>query len=92
MKDNNLNVLSFSNNTAVAGGNIFILGQTFDSVANRLVSYARRQGRSSLAVVHAADTAGQAGRDAIVSAAQRGGMSVATVQSYPCRSAKGVGQ
>lgn len=81
--DRNINVLSFSNNTAVAGGNIFILGQTFDSVANRLVSYARREGRSSLAVVHAADTAGQAGRDAIVSAAQRGGMSVATVQSYP---------
>ncbi|WOI56938.1 penicillin-binding protein activator [Palleronia sp. LCG004] len=77
-----VNVLAFSNNTAVAGGNVYILGQTFDNVANRLVGYARGQGRSSVAVVHAGDVAGQAGRDAIVGAAQRAGMSVATVQSY----------
>ncbi len=78
-----VNVLAFSNNTAVAGGNVFILGQTFENVANRLVGYASRQGRSSVAVVHASDVAGQAGRDAIVGAAQSSGMSVATVQAYP---------
>ncbi|MBJ3763365.1 penicillin-binding protein activator [Maribius pontilimi] len=78
----NINVLSFSNNTAVAGGNVFVLGQTFSNVANRLISFARRQGRTSVAVVHAGDVAGIAGRDAIVGAARSSGMSVATVQSY----------
>jgi hypothetical protein len=28
-----INVLSFSNNTAVAGGNVFVLGNTFDNTA-----------------------------------------------------------
>lgn len=78
-----INVLSFSNNTAVAGGNVFILGQTFRNVADRLTSYAARQGRSTVAVVHGDDLAGRAGRDAIVAAAQSSRMSVTTVQSYP---------
>ena len=82
----NVNVLSFSNNTAVAGGNVFILGQTFANVANRLIAYARREGRDSVAVVHSADLAGNTGRDAIVAAANRAGLSVATVQSYPLSS------
>lgn len=79
----NINVLSFSNNTAVAGGNVFLLGQTFSNVAERLTGYSRRQGRNNVAVVHAADVAGTAGRDAIVGAARASGMNVATVQSYP---------
>lgn len=81
-----ISVLSFSNNTAVAGGNVFVLGQTFQNVANRLTEYASGQGRGSVAVVHSADLAGDAGRDAIVAAAQRSGMTVATVQSYPLSS------
>ena len=79
----NINVLAFSNNTAVAGGNVFILGQTFDDVAERLTTFARRQGRPSVAIVHADDVAGNAGRDAILRAAQSSGMEVATVQAYP---------
>ncbi|WP_375261205.1 penicillin-binding protein activator [Palleronia sp.] len=79
----NINVLSFSNNTAVAGGNVFVLGQTFVDVAERLTSFARQQGRPSVAIVHAEGVAGEAGRDAILQAAQSAGMEVATVQSYP---------
>ncbi len=78
-----VNVLSLSNNAAVAGGNVFILGQTFGDVAERLTGFARRQGRSSLAVVHGDDVGGNAGRDAIIGAAQSAGMQIATVQSYP---------
>ena len=33
-----VNVLSFSNNASVAGGNVFVLGPTFNNTANRLVS------------------------------------------------------
>lgn len=78
-----VSVLSLSNNAAVAGGNVYVLGQTFGDVAERLTSFARRQGRGAVAVVHGDDVGGTAGRDAIVTAAQRSGMRVATVQSYP---------
>ncbi len=37
-----VNVLSFSNNTTIAGGNVFVLGPTFESTANRLVGHAKR--------------------------------------------------
>ena len=35
-----INVLSFPNNTDIAGGNVFVLGNTFDNVADRLVKLA----------------------------------------------------
>ncbi len=78
-----VNVLSLSNNAAVAGGNVYVLGQTFGDVAERLTTFARGQGRGSVAVIHGDDVGGNAGRDAIVRAAQSSGMQVATVQSYP---------
>ena len=79
---NNVNVLAFSNNPAIAGGNVFVLGQTFDNTANRLVRYASRQGVSRYAVVHGDDVGGQVGRDAITSAVQNNGGQVVTVESY----------
>jgi ABC-type branched-subunit amino acid transport system substrate-binding protein len=33
-----VSVLAFSNNTAIAGGNVFVLGQTFDNTARRLAA------------------------------------------------------
>jgi ABC-type branched-subunit amino acid transport system substrate-binding protein len=75
-------VLSFSNNTAVAGGNVFVLGPTFDNTANRLLDYARRQGRSGVLVVHGETEAERAGRDAIVRSAQTQGMTVSAVTSF----------
>ncbi|CAM4377254.1 penicillin-binding protein activator [Palleronia rufa] len=79
----NVNVLAFSNNPAVAGGNVFVLGQTFQDVARRLTRFARAEGRRSVAIVHAQDVAGTAGRDAIAAAARSAGLRVATVQGYP---------
>lgn len=69
-------VLSFSNNTAVAGGNVFVLGPTFDNTARRLIDYARRQGKSRVLIVHGETEAERAGRDAILRAAQANGMTV----------------
>ena len=63
--DENVNVLSFSNNTAIAGGNVFVLGPTFANTANRLVGYAASKGRDKIVVVHGNDVAGQTGRNAI---------------------------
>lgn len=78
-----INVMSFSNNTSIAGGNLYVLGATFQNTANRLVGYANRSGRNRIVVVHAQDVAGQLGRGAIQSAiANRGGSLAATVD-YP---------
>lgn len=60
-----VNVLSFSNNTTIAGGNVFVLGPTFDTAANRLVRYAKRTGKDKIVVLHANDIGGQLGRNAI---------------------------
>lgn len=70
----NVNVLSFSNNPAIAGGNAFILGNTFDNTADRLVRYARRNGRSRFMVVSGRTPAEEVGNAAVVQAIQsRGG-------------------
>lgn len=79
----NVNLLSFSNTATIAGGNVFVLGNTFDNTAGRLVNYATRSGLSRIAVVHGDDPASQIGRDAIVRAIQRNGAQVAGVASYP---------
>ncbi len=78
----NVNVLAFSNNAQIAGGNVFILGPTFENTANRLVSYAKRQGRSKIAIVHSQTKAGEVGRAAISSAIARAGATPAGVASY----------
>ncbi|WP_299737765.1 penicillin-binding protein activator [uncultured Roseobacter sp.] len=78
--DKNISVLSFSNNAAIAGGNVFVLGPTFQNTANRMVSYARAQGKQRFVVVHGQDSAGNAGRDAISSAVlSQGGFLVSSV-------------
>lgn len=69
MADNNVNVLAFSNNPSIAGGNVFILGPTFANTAKRLMGYAGARGTDRVVIVHANDTSGQLGRNAIEHAA-----------------------
>ena len=63
-----VNVLSFSNNPSIAGGNVFVLGQGFGDTANRLVRYAKASGKNNILTLHSEDLAGQLGRDAIARA------------------------
>lgn len=77
-----VNVLSFSNNTSIAGGNVFVLGATFQNTANRLASYAARNGKSKIVTVHAQNVAGAAGRDAIARALAASGASNAGSVGY----------
>jgi ABC-type branched-subunit amino acid transport system substrate-binding protein len=79
----NVNVLAFSNNAAIAGGNVFVLGSTFQNTANRLVRYSNRQGINRYAIVHGADVAGEAGRNAIATAIRSNGAQIAATESYP---------
>jgi ABC-type branched-subunit amino acid transport system substrate-binding protein len=79
----NVNVLAFSNNPAIAGGNVFVLGNTFGNVSDRLVGYARTQGINRFMIVHQDDLAGSVGRDAIATSIRSGGGTVVGVESYP---------
>lgn len=77
-----VNVLSFSNNPTIAGGNVFILGPTFENTANRLVGYAKRSGKDRIVVLHAEDVAGELGRDAIQRAISANGATLSGTVGY----------
>lgn len=78
----NVNVLAFSNNTSIAGGNLWVLGPTFENTANRLVSFASRQGKKRILVLHSNDVAGQAGLQAIQQAVTGSGATLAGTVSH----------
>ncbi len=78
----NVNVLAFSNNTAVAGGNVFVLGPTFSNTANRLARYSVAQGRRSIMIVNGDDAAERTGRDAISQAVVNAGGTLAGVSEF----------
>ncbi|WP_424942204.1 penicillin-binding protein activator [Aliiroseovarius crassostreae] len=78
----NVNVLSFSNNPSIAGGNVFVLGNTFDNTARRLVSFAKRQGKGRIMVAHGNDGAETDGSKAIQRAIASSGATLAGVSSF----------
>lgn len=77
-----VNVLAFSNNAAIAGGNVFVLGQTFDNTAKRLAGYAVRNGKSKVLIVNDRNVAGEVGKAAIERGVASAGGSVVGVTSY----------
>lgn len=77
-----VNVLAFSNNPDIAGGNVFILGPTFDNTAARLASYSARNGKRRIMIVHDQNAAGQLGRSAIERGVSGSGGQVVAVGSY----------
>ncbi len=74
--DRGINVLSFSNNTEIAGGNIFVLGHTFENTASRLLAHAAAEGRGQVMVVSERTSDGAAAEAAINRAAARAGAGV----------------
>ena len=83
MQSRNLNVLSFSNNAEVAGGNVFILGNSFANIADRLVGYGTRNGKRNFYIVAEDDVAGQLGGRAIEGAIARRGARLAGRSNHP---------
>lgn len=81
--DNGVNVLSFSNNPSIAGGNVYVLGGTFRGTATRLLGYAARQGKTSVVIVHPQNVEGEFGKAAIQAAAGQTGVRVAAIESFP---------
>lgn len=78
-----INMISFSNNPDVAGGNVFLLGPMFENTATRLLGYSATQDRGRVMVVSEQTEAGQVAERAIQRAAQRTAASVVATQSYP---------
>ncbi|SFK68901.1 amino acid/amide ABC transporter substrate-binding protein, HAAT family [Celeribacter marinus] len=77
-----VNVLSFSNNPDVAGGNVFILGPTFANTANRLVRYAVKNGKKNILVVNGENPAETAGAAAVVAAIGSNGATLSGQTSF----------
>lgn len=77
-----VNVLSFSNNTDIAGNNVFVLGPTFDNTAKRLAAFAVKQGKGKIMIVHDRNTAGEVGKAAIDRGVRAAGGSVVAVGNY----------
>lgn len=59
-------VLAFSNNTEVAGGNVFVMGNTFENIANQLGQFAARKGKKRVMILSARTPSEEYARDAIV--------------------------
>ncbi|MEL6167355.1 MAG: penicillin-binding protein activator [Pseudomonadota bacterium] len=78
-----VNVMAFSNNPTVAGGNVFILGSTFQSSADRLVGYAAATGRSNVLIVQGDNAAEASGTEAISRAIANQGARLAGVSVFP---------
>lgn len=77
-----VNVLSFSNNPAAAGQNVFLLGPTFENTATRLMSYAAAQGKGRVMLISEQNQSGQVAEAAVRAAAARSGASLVATQSY----------
>ncbi len=80
--DDGINVLSFSNNTTIAGGNVFVLGKTFDNTARRIVSFAAEQGKKRAMVIHSDGIDGQMGLNAFQGAAADTNLRIVSAQSF----------
>ena len=76
-------VLSFSNNTSVAGGNVWVLGNTFENTAQRILSFAAQQGRNRVLLTHADEAAGQVAAGAVLAAARGTGAQITGAVAYP---------
>ncbi len=82
MAQRNINVLAFSNNPTIAGGNLFVLGQTFRNTADRLAAFATSQGKSRILAVYSENVAGRLGLEAITQAVQAQGGTLAGSVGY----------
>ena len=75
-------VLSFSNDTAVAGNGAYVLGYTPVQSIERVVDYAKRSGVSQFAGLVPSGLYGQRASTAFLRAVEQAGGTVTTIQTY----------
>lgn len=77
-----VNVISFSNNPEIAGGNTYILGLTFDSIADRVTGFAAARGLKRIGIVRTEGIEGEAAREAILRASAKFGSEIVAEGVY----------
>jgi ABC-type branched-subunit amino acid transport system substrate-binding protein len=77
-----LTVISLSNNPEVAGGNVYLIGNTFNNTADRLVAYGRARGLRNYGVVYPEGLEGETARNAVAEAVRAGGGNLVASESY----------
>ncbi|MBQ58872.1 penicillin-binding protein activator [bacterium] len=77
-----VNVLSLSNNADIAGGNVYVLGHTYQNSAERLVNYAFGKGKRRALIVHSNNLAGYAGANAVEKALVANGTASVGKENY----------
>nr|WP_236638101.1 ABC transporter substrate-binding protein [Mangrovicoccus ximenensis] len=82
MASTNTAVLTFSNNSDIAGRNVLMMSDTFDNRAAELGSYAASQGKRRVFIIHANSTAEEAIRDAAVRGLSGTGVQVVGTGSF----------
>lgn len=77
-----INVLAFSNNPAIAGNNVFVLGLTPDNAARRVLSYATQNDRGQVMIIGERTTAGELMLAAVNRAAIDAGAQIVATETY----------
>lgn len=75
-------IISFSNDTGVAGNGVFIMGYTPAQSVERVVGYARAKGVSKFAALVPGGVYGERTGNALLSAIRQGGGTVVAMQNY----------
>ena len=83
LKNNMTKIISLSNDPTVAGQNVFIMGTTLQTLANRLVAFSMSQGFHRIAVVGPEGKIGFNGIRAAEEAINGNGAVLTTISSYP---------
>jgi ABC-type branched-subunit amino acid transport system substrate-binding protein len=77
-----VNVIAFSNDTTVAGGNVYLLSFMLKQQVENVVGYASRQGRKRIAVIAPANDYGTQVTELVRSAASKHGAEVTRTGTY----------
>lgn len=75
-------VLSFSNDSRVAGGNLFILGQSFENSAERMVQYVIAEGKVSGIIVSSDSQSETRAREALEAVTSRAEFNIVQTVTY----------
>lgn len=75
-------VISFSNDTTVAGGNVYIMGNVPEQSIGRTIAYARSQGARRFAALIPAGEYGERVSGAVLDAVRSGGGTVVAMENY----------
>lgn len=78
----NIPVLSFSNDSSIVGGNLYVLGHTFENSANRIIDFASDNRRQKILSVYAQNQQGFAGHSAVQTATVENNSELLSSVSY----------